>query len=144
MQRAFVLAEQAAMQGEVPVGAVIVLDGKIIGEGYNSPITLQDPSAHAEIIALRQAAATLGNYRLLHATLYVTLEPCIMCTGAMVHARIQRLIYGAADAKAGAIVSRAKTLDHTFLNHRVEYAGGLLAEQCGLLLSDFFRAKRSK
>ena len=142
MQHALKLAERAAAAGEVPVGAVLVLDDKIIAEGSNSPIQDCDPTAHAEIKALRSAALSLNNYRLINATLYVTLEPCIMCAGAMVHARIKRLVYGASDPKAGAVQSVAKVLDKPFLNHRVEYQMGLLAQPCGLILSQFFQAKR--
>lgn len=143
MQRAITLAEQAAQKGEVPVGAVLVLDGQVIGEGYNCPISQNDPTAHAEIIAMRAGAEKIGNYRLLNTTLYVTLEPCMMCAGAMVHARIGRLVYAASDPRAGAIVSRTQTLDESFLNHRVEHSGGLMAEQCGKLLSSFFQARRA-
>jgi tRNA(adenine34) deaminase len=143
MQQALDLAGQAAEAGEVPVGAVVVLDGECIGAGYNRPIAQHDPSAHAEIIALRSAAAQIENYRLVDATLYVTLEPCLMCAGAMVHARIQRLVYGATDPRAGAVVSRDKVLDHSFLNHRVAHAGGLLAIPCGELLSNFFKKRRA-
>lgn len=142
MQYAIQLAEKAASQQEVPVGAVLVLNDEIIGEGYNCPITHQDATAHAEIMALREGAKRIGNYRLLDATLYVTLEPCIMCAGAMVHARIKRLVFGAYDGKSGAITSKTKALDLTFLNHSIDYAGGLLAEQGGGLLSNFFRERR--
>ncbi|OGT34906.1 MAG: tRNA-specific adenosine deaminase [Gammaproteobacteria bacterium RIFCSPHIGHO2_12_FULL_37_14] len=142
MQRAIELAQQAAAHHEVPIGALLVLDNEIIAEGYNCPISQHDPCAHAEIIALRHASRKLANYRLINTALYVTLEPCMMCAGAMVHARIKRLVYGAADPKAGAIVSKAHCLDQPFLNHHVEYSGGLLAEQCGSLLSLFFQAKR--
>lgn len=142
MQQALALAALASQAGEVPVGAILVRDDELIGSGYNSPITLHDPSAHAEIIALRAGAEKIRNYRLLNTTLYVTLEPCFMCAGAMVHARIKRLVYGAMDAKAGAIVSKSQVLDHAFLNHRVEHQGGLLAQPCGKLLSDFFAARR--
>ncbi len=142
MRHALRLAEKAADQGEVPVGALLVLDGEVISEGFNQPIGQHDPSAHAEIAALRQAAAKLCNYRLVNTTLYVTLEPCLMCAGAMVHARIQRLVYGAPDAKAGVITSRLQALELPFLNHRVDVTGGVLADECGKLLSDFFRARR--
>ncbi|RDI44821.1 tRNA adenosine(34) deaminase TadA [Aquicella lusitana] len=142
MQRAIQLAETAALQGEVPVGAVLVLNDEVIGEGYNCPISHADPTAHAEIVALRSGAKKLQNYRLPNATLYVTLEPCLMCAGAVVHARIKRLVYGAADPKAGAIVSMATVLNEPFLNHRVQHEGGLLAETCGHLLSQFFQARR--
>lgn len=136
------LAEKASQAGEVPVGAVLVLNDEVIGEGCNGPISTQDPTSHAEIIALRAGAKKIENYRLLNSTLYVTLEPCIMCAGAMVHARIKCLMYGAADSKAGAIASMAQVLDKSFLNHRIEHAGGLLAKQCGELLSQFFRKRR--
>lgn len=142
MQHAITLAMRAADEGEVPVGAVLVLDNQLIGEGYNQPITHCDPTAHAEIMALRAGAAKVGNYRLLNATLYVTLEPCLMCAGAMVHARIGKLIFGATDPRAGAIISQTNTLDHSFLNHRVQFADGLFAPECGELLSRFFKAKR--
>lgn len=142
MQRALELAKQAAEVGEVPVGAVLVLNNEIIGEAYNSPISQKDPCAHAEILALQQGAEKIGNYRILNATLYVTLEPCIMCAGAMVHARIKKLIYGASDFKAGAIVSKTQVLNENFLNHRVDFSGGLLAKPCGEILSQFFQARR--
>ena len=142
MRRALELAKRGAAAGEVPVGAVLVHDNLVIGEGYNAPITNHDPSAHAEVQALRAGAASLNNYRLLNTTLYVTLEPCMMCAGAMVHARIQRVVYAASDPKAGAITSRMQLLDQPFLNHRVTHAGGVLAEECGLVLSSFFRARR--
>ncbi len=136
------LAAKAKAVNEVPVGAVLVHQNEIIGSGHNQPITTCDPSAHAEIIALRAAATSCGNYRLIDTTLYVTLEPCLMCVGALVHARIARVIFGAADAKAGAVVSVFQGLDQPFLNHRVRYAGGLLADRCGNCLSEFFRGKR--
>lgn len=142
MQQALMLAERARQAGEVPVGAVLMFNDEVIAEGYNCPISTCDPTAHAEIIALRNASKTIHNYRLLDTTLYVTLEPCIMCAGAMVHARIKRLVYGATDPRTGAIVSRAQVLDQSFLNHRVEHSGGLLAAECGELLSQFFRERR--
>lgn len=142
MQQALAMAAQAAQEDEVPVGAVVVLNDEIIGTGYNHPISKLDPTAHAEVVALRNAAHHVGNYRLLDATLYVTLEPCIMCAGAMVHARIKRLVFGASDTKAGAVVSQASVFDKSFLNHRVAYEGGLLAQDCGRILSEFFKAKR--
>jgi tRNA(adenine34) deaminase len=142
MEKALILAKQAAHQNEVPVGAVVVLNDQVVGQGYNFSITRHDPTAHAEIMALRAAAQHLGNYRILHATLYVTLEPCVMCAGAMVHARIKRLVYGACDPKTGAITSVARTLDLPFLNHRVDHCGGLLAGPCGALLSQFFKERR--
>lgn len=142
MQHALQLAEAAAAQQEVPVGAVLVLDNKIIGEGSNRPIKNCDPTAHAEIIALRQGAETLKNYRLINSTLYVTLEPCVMCIGAIVHARVKRVVFGAKDPKAGAVESVCSLGVSPHFNHRVIYESGLLAEQCGKLLSEFFRARR--
>lgn len=143
MQHALKLAERAQQEGEVPVGAVLVLNDEIIGEGWNRPIAAHDPTAHAEIMALRAGAAKLGNYRLNDTTLYVTLEPCVMCAGAMVHARIKRLVFGANDPKAGAIKSVFNILDSARLNHRVEYVGGILADECGAILSRFFEARRN-
>lgn len=142
MQHAISLAEYAASSGEVPVGAVLVRDDKIIGEGWNRPIAQQDPTAHAEIIALRNAAQSVENYRLLDATLYVTLEPCIMCVGAIIHARINRLVHGAFDLRAGAVVSQLSLFDHSFLNHRVQYTSAVMADQCGALLTKFFQQRR--
>ena len=142
MQRALVLAVCAESEGEVPVGAIVVRDGVIIGEGYNRPITLNDPTAHAEIVALRAAAKHVGNYRLTDCTLYVTLEPCLMCAGAMIHARLVRVVYGAMDPKAGAVVSIAKMLDHPEINHRVLHDGGVQAQVCGDMLRAFFRKRR--
>lgn len=142
MRQALAQAEKAKQAGEVPVGAVLVLNHEMIAEGYNCPITSHDPSAHAEIVTLRKAAKIVENYRLINTTLYVTLEPCIMCAGAIVHARIKRLVYGAADPKAGAVISKSQSLDHGFLNHRVEYEGGVMADCCGKVLSEFFRERR--
>jgi tRNA(adenine34) deaminase len=142
MQHAIQQAELAAKNNEVPVGAILVHDNQIIGEGWNHPIGTHDPTAHAEIIALRAGASTLKNYRLLNTTLYVTLEPCIMCVGAIVHARVQRVIYGAPDPKTGAVASMFQLGDTNKFNHRVEYVGGLLAEECGELLRKFFRERR--
>ncbi|HEY9267857.1 MAG TPA: tRNA adenosine(34) deaminase TadA [Methylotenera sp.] len=144
MQIALDLAQQAAAAGEVPVGAVIVKDGEIIGRGSNAPITTHDPTAHAEIRAMRDAAQHLGNYRLVGCTLYVTLEPCAMCTGAIQHARIAKLIYGASDPKTGACGSVVNLMAEPKLNHHTEISGGMLAEQCGALLSRFFSARRKK
>lgn len=143
MTRALRLAQQGAEAGEVPVGAVLVLGGAVIGEGWNRPIAASDPTAHAEIEALRAAARRLGNYRLPGSTLYVTLEPCVMCAGAIVHARVERVIYGARDPKAGACGSVFDLLpaDRRF-NHRTDCQGGVLAEDCGELLRAFFRARR--
>lgn len=142
MQAALVLARQAEAAGEVPVGAVLVKDGAIIGSGWNHPIGAHDPTAHAEIAALRTAATALGNYRLLDTTLYVTLEPCAMCAGAMVHARVKRLVYGAADPKTGATGSVFNLVQAEPLNHRLEVEGGVLAEECGALLKGFFAQRR--
>lgn len=143
MSRALQLAGQAGAAGEVPVGAVVVFDGKEIGTGFNAPISGCDPTAHAEMRALRDAAARVGNYRLPGATLYVTLEPCTMCVGAIVHSRITRLVFGAAEPKAGAVVSARKTLDEPHLNWRVESVGGVLADQCSHVISDFFTRRRA-
>lgn len=142
MHQALMLAKKAEEAGEVPVGAVIVLDNEIIAEGYNQPILSHDPSAHAEMVAIRAAAKKLGNYRLLNTTLYVTLEPCIMCLGAMVHARIKRLVYGAQDPKTGVIESAAKLADSKFFNHKIEIHSGILAEESGALLKCFFQSRR--
>ena len=141
MQRALELARQASLLGEVPVGAVLVLDNEIIGEGHNQPIALSDPTAHAEIVALRQAAQKMQNYRLLNTTLYVTLEPCSMCLGALQHARISRLVYAASDPKTGAVESVCRLLDQP-LNHRIQWEKGLLAEESSQLLRDFFKKRR--
>lgn len=145
MQRALALAGRAAEQGEVPVGAVLVIEGEIVGEGWNRPIGDQDPTAHAEIVALRDAATRVGNYRLCDSTLYVTLEPCPMCAGAIVHARVSRVVYGAEDPKGGAAGSVFDLLptDERF-NHKVSVQGGLLHEACGSLLKNFFRHRRKQ
>jgi tRNA(adenine34) deaminase len=143
MRYALNRARQAAQRGEVPVGAVLVKDGDLIAEGFNEPISAADPTAHAEIIALRRAAAELQNYRLPGTTLYVTIEPCLMCVGAMVHARIARLVYGAAEPKAGAIESAIRALDHPTLNHRFEVVGGVLADESREVMQSFFQARRS-
>lgn len=143
MQRALQLAETARAENEVPVGAVLVVDNEIIAEGYNCPIATHDPSAHAEMVVMRRAAEKIQNYRLVNSTLYVTLEPCLMCAGAMVHARIGRLVFGASDTRAGAVQSQTKVLDQLFLNHRVQYVGGVLAAPCGAILSEFFKSRRS-
>ena len=142
MQRALELARQAEAAGEVPVGAVIVKDGVIIAEGSNRPIGANDPTAHAEIVALRAAGQALGTYRLTGTTLYVTLEPCAMCASAMVHARVQRLVYAASDPRAGAAGSVFNIVQHASLNHRVECTGGVLADECGTMLRSFFLARR--
>jgi len=142
MQRALSLAVRAEKAGEVPVGAVLVLDNQIIGEGWNHPIKAHDPSAHAEILALRKGAKRQQNYRLVGATLYVTLEPCAMCAGAMIHARIHRLVFGASDPKTGAAGSVLNLLQEPRLNHKVNFKGGMLAEESGELLREFFRKRR--
>lgn len=142
MARALDLAREAQAADEVPVGAVIVKDGAIIGEGWNRPISTSDPTAHAEMIAMRAAAQTLGNYRLLDTTLYVTLEPCAMCAGAMVHARVKRLVYAATDPRAGAAGSVFNIAQHSALNHRLEIAAGVMAEECSATLRAFFAARR--
>jgi tRNA(adenine34) deaminase len=142
MRHALALAQRAEERGEVPVGAVLIRDDRIIGEGWNCPISAQDPTAHAEIQAIRAASQHVGNYRLGGATLYVTLEPCVMCAGAIIHARIQRVVFGASDPKGGAAGSVFNILPGNQLNHRVECQGGILAEACGTLLSIFFRARR--
>ena len=144
MHEALLLARQAAACDEVPVGAVVVQDGIIVGRGYNQPISRKDPSAHAEIMALRDAGARLGNYRLPGCTLYVTLEPCVMCVGAIMHARIARVVFGAADPKTGAAGSVIDLFAQTRLNHHCDAVGGLLAQECGALLSAFFAARRSR
>ncbi|MBA4397701.1 MAG: tRNA adenosine(34) deaminase TadA [Syntrophus sp. (in: bacteria)] len=142
MRLALVQARLARAEGEVPVGAVVVRDGEILSAAHNRPIAGQDPSAHAEMQAIRQAAARVENYRLTGAALYVTLEPCIMCAGAMIHARISRLVYGAMDPKSGGVASLYKLLQDERLNHRVEVTGGILEEICAEILSGFFREKR--
>ena len=142
MREALELARQAEAAGEVPVGAVLVKDGAVIGSGWNHPIGAHDPTAHAEMAALRATARVLGNYRLTDTTLYVTLEPCAMCAGALVHARVKRLVYGAADPKAGATGSVFNLAQSDALNHRLEVEGGVLAEECGELLRAFFSRRR--
>jgi len=142
MRRALLLAERAAAEGEVPVGAVLVKDGAVLAEGWNRPISGHDPSAHAEMLALRAAACTLGNYRLPGTTLYVTLEPCVMCAGAIIHARVSRLVFGARDPKAGAVDSVYDVIARPQLNHAVEWRGGVLEAECSAILRDFFRARR--
>lgn len=143
MTASLALAQQAAEAGEVPVGAIVVKDGQIIGVGSNAPIGRHDPSAHAEIQAIRAAALALGNYRLTDCTLFVTLEPCAMCAGAIMHARISRLVFGAADPKTGACGSVVNLFAEGRLNHHTVVEGGLMAEQCGAQLTDFFRGRRA-
>lgn len=142
MNYAIQLAKRAVAEGEVPVGAVLVKEGNIIGEGWNRPISRHDPTAHAEIVALRHGAQTEKNYRLPNTTLYVTLEPCMMCAGAIIHARIGKLVYGAVDPRAGAVTSQLALFESDFINHRLPSRGGILAEECGALLSEFFRQRR--
>ena len=143
MREALRLAARAAERGEVPVGALVVKDGKVVGRGYNAPISSKDPSAHAEIQALRQASAALGNYRLEGCSLYVTLEPCAMCAGAIMHARIARLVYGAADPKTGACGSVVDLFSEKKLNHHTTVTSGVLADEAGRLLSEFFSTRRN-
>lgn len=142
MQRALELADAAALMGEVPVGAVVVHEEQVIAMGYNQPITSKDPTAHAEIVALREAAGLLDNYRLDDTTLYVTLEPCPMCAAAIVHARVRRLVFGAWDPKAGGAGSIVDIFGLPQMNHRVDVFGGVLMEECGARLTNFFRARR--
>ena len=142
MRRAVELAAEARAHGEVPVGAVVVLDGAVIGTGFNQPISSHDPTAHAEIVAMRAAAGRTGNYRLTGATLYVTIEPCQMCVGAMVHARIARLVYGTREPKAGAIESAMRAHEHPALNHRMVAEGGVLDEECRAIMQEFFKERR--
>ncbi|MBC8952506.1 tRNA adenosine(34) deaminase TadA [Xenorhabdus sp. PB62.4] len=144
MRRAIELAMQAQEKGEIPVGAILVADNEIIAEGFNHPITDHDPTAHAEIIALRRGGMQLQNYRLLNTTLYVTLEPCVMCAGAMVHSRIQRLVYGASDMKTGAVGSLIDILRHPGMNHQIDITGGVLAQECSTMLSAFFKQRREQ
>lgn len=142
MRLAMAMAVEAASLGEVPVGAIVVKDGQVIGQGRNAPISLNDPTAHAEIQAMREASRFVGNYRLVDCTLYVTLEPCAMCSGAIQHARIARLVYGASDPKTGCCGSVVNLMAEQKLNHHCAVSGGILATECGALLSDFFRQRR--
>ena len=142
MRLALAQARAALAAGEVPVGAVLARDGAVIAEGFNQPIGTSDPTAHAEIITLRRAAAAAGNYRLAGTTLYVTVEPCLMCVGALVHARVRRLIFGVAEPKTGALVSTARALETPGLNHRFEFAGGVREDAARELIQEFFREKR--
>ncbi|MFT4995326.1 MAG: tRNA(adenine34) deaminase [Paraglaciecola sp.] len=144
MQRALLLADKAAEQGEIPVGAILVRDNDVLGEGWNQSITLNDPSAHAEMQAIRQAGMRAANYRLVNTTLYVTLEPCPMCSGLLVHSRIQRLVFGASDLKSGAAGSVMDLVGDQRLNHQLEVVSGVLAEQCADKLSSFFRVRRAE
>ncbi|NOR71839.1 MAG: tRNA adenosine(34) deaminase TadA [Methylomarinum sp.] len=144
MRHAIRLAQRAETQGEVPVGAVLVKEGQCLAEGWNIPIQSHDPTAHAEMMAMRHAGLALKNYRLTDATLYVTLEPCVMCMGAISHARVKRLVFGAFDPKRGAVCNALSLTDASFLNHRVDWQGGVLEQTCSELLRDFFRAKRER
>ena len=144
MRAALDQAVEAERRGEVPVGAVVVVDGEIAGIGFNQPIAANDPTAHAEIVALRQAAAGRGNYRLTDATLYVTIEPCQMCVGAMVHARVARVVYGTREPKAGAIESAMRAHEHPSLNHRMTATGGVLEEECRAVMQRFFQERRTE
>lgn len=142
MRHAIRLAQRAEQQGEVPVGAIAVRDNQCIAEGWNIPITSHDPTAHAEVVALRSAGVHVANYRLNDVTLYVTLEPCVMCIGAMSHARIKRLVFGAYDPKRGAVCNALSLTDASFLNHRISWDGGVLETECSEILRDFFKARR--
>ena len=144
MKHAINLAKSAEKEAEVPVGAVLIYNDNVIGEGWNQSITKCDPTAHAEILALRQGANYLKNYRLIHSTLYVTLEPCIMCVGAIVHSRVKRVVFGASDLRAGGVLRAFQLGTTEKLNHRVKYDGGLFADECGNLLSSFFQIRRRK
>jgi len=142
MREALALAAAAGRAGEVPIGAIVVQDGVIIGRGHNQPVSSQDPTAHAEIVALRDAARTVGNYRLPGATMYVTIEPCLMCVGALVHARLAKVVFGAPEPKAGAVVSTQRAHEHPALNHRLDVMGGILEDECRAVVQEFFRARR--
>lgn len=143
MREALVQAKKALKKGEVPIGAVVVLGEEINGRGYNQPITTKDPTAHAEIIALKEASNRLDNYRLNEAIIYTTLEPCLMCSGALVHARIKKIIFAAQDTKSGVVVNNGGLIQSEFLNHKVSFEGGILEKQASKLLKDFFLEKRS-
>jgi len=142
MRHAIRLAQRAEQQGEVPVGAIVVKDNRCIAEGWNIPITSHDPTAHAEVVSLRNAGVAMENYRLNDATLYVTLEPCVMCMGAISHARIKRLVFGAYDQKRGAVCNALSLTDASFLNHRISWDGGVLETECSELIKVFFKARR--
>ena len=142
MRLALAEAGHARDAGEVPVGAVVVFDGRVIGTGFNQPITASDPTAHAEIVAVRTAAQTLGNYRLPGTTMYVTVEPCLMCVGALIHARVATVVYGATEPRAGALVSMTRAHEFTGLNHRLEAIGGVLEDECRAVMQEFFKVRR--
>ena len=144
MQAALDEAHRASAQHEVPIGAVVVVDGKVVGTGFNQPISTSDPTAHAEVVALRASARTIGNYRITGGTLYVTVEPCLMCVGAIIHARLGKVVYGAAEPKTGAVQSTMHAFDQKTLNHRVTVVSGVLEEECAELLQKFFRERRNK
>jgi len=144
MRAALDQARRAIDAGEVPVGAVVALDGEIVGRGFNRPITSNDPTAHAEIVAMRAAAQAVGNYRLAGATMYVTIEPCLMCVGAMVHARVGTLVFGAPEPKAGAVVSSCRAHELPSLNHHIEVVGGVLEEECRAVIQEFFKSRRGQ
>jgi len=144
MRYALTLAAKAEAVGEVPVGAVIVKDDEIVAEGWNQPITGNDPTAHAEVVAIRAAAQALQNYRLVGCTLYVTIEPCTMCAGSLIHSRVGRVVYGALEPKAGAVESKLQLLDSQHFNHRLSVQGGVLAEECSAVISDFFKKRRAQ
>lgn len=144
MHRAIELAQQAALEGEVPIGAVVVLDDRIIGEGYNQTISLSDPSAHAEMVAIRGAAKQQNNHRLVNSSLYVTIEPCTMCAGLLVHSRIEQLVFGAREPKAGAVCSAMNVNDQTHFNHSFQVIEGVLAQECAQTMSDFFKMRRQQ
>lgn len=144
MRAALEEARRAEAEGEVPIGAVVVIDGEIVARGFNQPIAAHDPTAHAEIVALRAAAQAVGNYRLTGATLCVTVEPCLMCIGALVHARVGTVVYGAAEPKTGALVSTVRALEIPGLNHRFEVVGGVLEEECRAVLQAFFKGRRAR
>ena len=142
MGEALEQARQALAAGEVPIGAVVVVSGDVVARGFNQPIRTSDPTAHAEIVAVRAAAGAIGNYRLIGATLYVTVEPCLMCVGALLHARVAQVVFGAPEPKSGALVSTLRALESPGLNHRFEIVPGVLEAECRALLQDFFRARR--
>ena len=135
-------AERARLAGEVPVGAVVVFEGRVVGAGFNQPISAVDPTAHAEVVALRAAARVLGNYRLTGSLLYVTVEPCLMCVGAMIHARVSRVVFGAAEPKAGALVSACRAHETAGLNHQLQVTGGVMEEECRRVIQEFFASRR--